>query len=334
MGVANRKKIKKMKRYFGILILSIVAGILIGCGRVPTPSPISTEASKTCAGKAITFGEISDDPNEVIKSKQPFANYMAERLVSLGYECGKVKVVDTDDEMIALIKKGEVDIYMDSMYPAMLVSNATGAQPILRRWRNCDPDYYSVIFTAADSEITSIDDLPGHMVAMDQVYSTSGFALPAVYLIDHGMNLVIKDSFDEALEANEVGIYFSMDDKNTLNLVREGKVSAGATDDYFFTKWEGEAPGELVKLAETASVSRQIVLVRFDLEGDVQKAIIHELSNANLDPAGLAAMKQDADTCKYDDTPFGVEAAFSQMQEMHNKIMEIPGWREATVKDQ
>lgn len=333
MGVANRKKIK-MKRYFGILILSIVAGILIGCGRVPTPSPISTEASKACVGKAITFGEISDDPNEVKASRQPFASYMAEHLASFGIECGRVNVVDTADEMIELVKNGEVDVYMDSIYPAMLLSNATGAQPILRRWRNCDPDYYSVIFTAANSEITSIDDLPGHMVAMDQVYSTSGFALPAVYLLDHGMNLVIKDSFSDQLKGNEVGIFFSMDDKNTLNLVREGKVSAGATDDYYFAKWEGEAPGELVKLAETDSVPRQVVLVRSDLDRALQKAIIQEISNAHLNPTGLSVMEQDAATCKYDDTPLGIETTFRQMQEMHNKIMEIPGWREATLKDQ
>jgi phosphonate transport system substrate-binding protein len=323
-----------MKKYFGMLIQCILVVILFGCNYMPVPSSLPTQVSRSCIGKALTFGEISDDPNEVITSKQPFANYMAGRLASFGYECGKVKVVDNDNQMISLIKNGEVDIYMDSMYPAMLISNASGAQPVLQRWRNCDPEYYSVIFTAADSGITSIDDLPGYMVAMDQIYSTSGFALPAVYLIDQGFSLVIKESFTDSLEVNQVGIFFSMDDKNTLNLVREGKVLAGATDDYYFNKWEGEAPGTLIKLAETTAVPRQIVLIRSDLDQQLQNAIVLELSSAHLNPAGLAAMQQDADTCKYDNTPLGIDTVFSQMQEMHNKIIQIPGWQEATLEKQ
>jgi len=122
-------------------------------------------------------------------------------------------VVLTINEMIEAINNGEVDLYMDSIFPAALVSNATGAQPILRRQRNCDPEYYSVLFTTPDSGITSIEDLPGHMMAMDRSYSTSGFALPAAYLLDRGLNLVIKKSWDEPVAADEVGIFFSLDDK-------------------------------------------------------------------------------------------------------------------------
>lgn len=321
-----------MKRFFGILILSILLGSLWGCNLPLTETPVPTVADDTCRGPAITVGDISDDPDEVITSMLPFANYLAGRLGAFGYECGRVIVPDTVDEIIELIKSEEVDIYLDSMYPATLVSNATDAQPILRRWRNCDPDYYSVIFTTTDSGITAIEDLPGHMMAMDRSYSTSGFALPAVYLIDHGLNLIVKDSYDEMPTMNEVGIYFSLDDKNTLNLVLEGKASAGATDDYFFNKWEQEAPGTLVKLGETVSVPRQAVLVRAGLGSDLQDAIKEELTKAHLDPVGLEILDQAAQTCKFDDTPDGIEAAFEQMQAMHTKIKEIPGWQDAFLQ--
>ena len=263
-----------MKRLFGFLVLGLVLGSLFGCvpGSGPTPPPIvsptppPTWTPGACVGPAITIGEIADKPNEVIASMQPLADYLAGRLAGFGYQCGKVKVVLTIDDMIKAINNGEVDIYMDSIFPAAIVSNGTGAQPILRRWRNCDPDYYSIIFTTPDSGITSVDDLPGHMMAMDRSYSTSGFALPAAYLLDHGLKLAIKKSWDEPVASDEVGIYFSTDDKNTLNLILEGKASAGATDDYYFGKWEEEKPGTLVKLAETAPVLRQVVLVRSSLE--------------------------------------------------------------------
>jgi phosphonate transport system substrate-binding protein len=321
-----------MKRFYYILILAIVVGGLSGCSLPPAETPVPTEASNACVGPTITIGDISDNPAEVIADKRPLANYLAEHLAAFGIKCGKVLVPDTVDKLIAYIKNGEVDIYMDSMYPAFLVSDATGAKPILRRRRNCDDEYYSVIFTTIDSGITSIGDLPGHMIAMDRSYSTSGFALPANYLLDRGLNLVVKDSYDDLVAQDEVGVDYSLDDKNSLNLVLEGKVSAGVTDDWYFGKWDKEAPGRLVKLAETVSVPRQAVLVRSGLGVDLQNAIKDVLANAHLDPVGRSIIEQDAQTCKYDDTPDGIEAAFEQMREMHMKIKEIPGWQDAFLQ--
>jgi phosphonate transport system substrate-binding protein len=323
-----------MKRFWGILTLCTLVVSLSGCSQASSPASTlaSTPAPVPCVGPAITLGDISDNPNQVITSVSPLATYLAGRLAAFGFTCGNVRVPDTTDRMIAYIKNGEVDIYMDSMYPAFLVSQATGAQPILRRWRNCDPEYYSVIFTVAGSGITSIQDLPGHMIAMDRSYSTSGFALPATYLLDHGLNLAVKDRFDVPPAATEAGIYFSLDDVNTLNLVLEGKVSAGATDDYFLNQWDTEAPGRLVKLAQTGSMPRQAVLVRAGLGSDLRQAIKQELAAAHLNPAGLAALKNDADTCKFDDTPEGIGAAFAQMRAMHARLKEIPGWQDAFLK--
>ncbi len=318
-----------MKKVRGILALSILAGALLGCSPPPSEVKAPTKAATPCVGRAITIGDISDNPNEVISDVQPLANYLAEHLASFGIVCGNAAVPDTSDKLIALIKDQKVDIYMDSMYPAFLVSEATGAQPILRRWRNCDPDYYSVIFTTANSGITSIQDLPGHMVAMDRSYSTSGFALPAVYMMDRGLSLSVKESFNDPVAADEVGIYFSLDDVNTLNLVLEGKVVAGATDDYYFGKWTSEAPEKLVKLAETESMPRQAVLVRAGLGSELQNAIKEVLATAHLDPAGYAVLEGDAQTCLFDDTPDGIKAAFEQMRVMHSRIKDIPGWQEA-----
>ncbi len=228
--------------------------------------------------------------------------------------------------MIPLIKNGEVDFYMDSVFPATLLSDATGAQPILRRWRNCDPDYFSVIFTKAGSGISSIDDLRGQMIAMDRPDSTSGFVLPAVFLIDHGLKLVVKKSFTDTVAGNEVGIYFSLADIDTLRLVLDGYVGAGATDDYNFLKLEEDFPGTLTRLAETGSMPRQVVLVRPDLSDDLKEAIKQELVKCDLSPVCVKAMKQNAATCKYDDTPDGIDFALNQMRQMHEKIKSIPGW--------
>jgi phosphonate transport system substrate-binding protein len=333
-----------MNRFFGILVLFTLIGGLSGCGvsqsvlvptptptpaLTPTPAPIPTPMP--CPGKTLTFGEISDDPTEVIESVTPFANYIAGRLAPYGVMCGRVVVRGQIEEMIKLIQDGEVDIIQDSAYPAWFVSSATGAKPILRRWRYCTQEYYSVIFTTKDSGITSIDDLRGKMVAMDNIYSTTGFALPVAYLIDHGLNVALKDSYKDPVGENEIGIIFSYDDINTISLVDSGKVSAGATDDYNFNKHnpnnkETETPGKYVKLAVTSPVMRQVALVRPDMASGLQAAIIDEMSNAHLNKVGLDAMLASVGTCKYDEFPEGIDATFAQMQAMHNKIIVIPGW--------
>ncbi len=314
-----------MKKVRGILALSICVGLLLGCVKPSTPTP----QVKSCSGPAITIGDISDNPDEVIDDTLPLANYLARHLASFGIVCGNAIVPDTSDKLIALIKDQKVDIYMDSVYPAYLVSEATGAQPILRRWRNCYPVYYSVIFTTTSSGIKSIEDLAGHMVAMDRSYSTSGFALPAIYLMDHGLSLAVKEKFTDPVAANEVGIYFSLDDINTLNLVREGKVAAAATDDFYFGQWDKEAPGTLVRLAETESMPRQAVLVRAGLGSELQKTIKEVLATAHLDPEGYAILQNDAQTCMFDDTPEGIKVAFEKMRTMHERLKNIPGWQDA-----
>ena len=93
--------------------------------------------------------------------------------------------------MTQLMASGQVDLYFDSIYPATLVSDITGAQTILRRWRFGVEEYQSVIFASQESGITSIDDLNGHLIAMDSPYSTSGYFMPAAYLVKHELNLVV-----------------------------------------------------------------------------------------------------------------------------------------------
>jgi phosphonate transport system substrate-binding protein len=319
-----------MKRFFGILIQSLVVGSLLGCSLQPTETPVATEPPTPCVGLAITLGDVEDQPTEVISGIQPFANYLAARLAPYGIACGRVRVVDTVDEMVELIKKGEMDIYFDSMYPAYLVSEATGAQPILRQWRNCDPEYHSVIVARADSGIKSIDDLLGHMVAMDNPYSTSGFVLPSSYLIDHGFSLVVKESYSATVAQGEIGIVFSSSDSNSYAWIHTHRVDAAVTDDYTYSNiWETTAPGEVILLAETVPMPRRAVIVRADLPDNLQQAIKDELLQAKSNPEAKAAMDNFVDTCEFDDTPQGIEAAFAQMREMDQKIQAIPGLAEA-----
>src|SRR5512135_2624872 len=91
----NVREGTEMKRFLGILTLCVLVGSLLGCSPSPSENPIPTEMTKSCVGRAITVGDISDNPDEVITGVLPLANYLASRLGDFGYKCGNVIVPDT-----------------------------------------------------------------------------------------------------------------------------------------------------------------------------------------------------------------------------------------------
>ena len=311
-----------MKNFFVKLFLGLTLLALAACGPTPAPAPTATTSApqpeSTKAGRPIIFGDISDDPAEVINGTQPIADYVAGKLGKYGITSGQVRVTTTMDDMIKLLKSGEVDLYFDSTYPATLISDAGGGQIILRRWKFGVEKYNSVIFASKASGITSIDQLPGHIIAMDAPYSTSGFLLPAVLLKEKGLTLVGKKDYSAKAASNEVGFAFTYDDENTLQWVLRGYTSVGATDDYHFdVAFPKETTEELVELARTESTPRQVVIARPGLDSALLDAIKLALigMDAEGNTAGQAALKSYA-TTKFDEFPEGLEAATTRMREM------------------
>lgn len=304
----------KIKTFsFLVVILSFA---LVSCGGGLLPAATDVPATEPVQTHAIVLGDISDDPAEVIEGTQPLADYLAANLADYGVTEGQVRVVTSTEEMAQLLEKGEVDLYFDSTYPATLISDQAGARIILRRWRFGVEEYKSVIFASAASGITSVNELPGHMVAMDAPYSTSGFLLPAVYLTEQGLNLVGKKSTGDPVKSDEIGFAFSYDDENTLQWVISGLADAGVTDDFHFdVDFPEEARGQLVELARTESTPRQVVVIRSGLDDDVVQSIIQVLTTMHETEEGQAAL-EPFQTTKFDEFPEGIDSATTRMREM------------------
>lgn len=282
---------------------------------VPTLEPVET--------RAIVLGDISDDPAEVIEGTQPLADYLASQLSDHGITEGQVRIASSTEEMAKLLADGEVDLYFDSTYPATLISDQSGAKVVLRRWRFGVEEYQSVIFASAASGITSTDQLPGHMVAMDAPYSTSGFVLPSTHLMENGLTLAGKKSTGDPVGDNEVGFVFSYDDENTLQWVLSGLTSAGVTDDYNFdVAFPEEAKAQLVELARTEYTPRQVVVMRSGLDPELAQAIVRVLTTMHETEAGAAAL-EPFQTSKFDEFPEGIESATARMREMMELVKGI-----------
>jgi phosphonate transport system substrate-binding protein len=310
----NSMKTKFFLKFFSIIILIGVSA----CAKQQVNE--TTDVPENEESISIVLGDISDDPGEVIEGSQPLADYLAAGLTEFGITVGEVRIATDVDEMTQLLEDGEVDLYFDSVYPVTQISDAIGAQPILRRWRYGVEEYFTVIFTSEDSGIDSLTDLNGHMMAFDNPFSTSGFLLPAVTLVEEGFTLIGKTGYDEQVSEQEIGFVFSYDDENTLQWVLSGFVAAGATDDYhFYVAFPEEVTEKLIVLAETDSVPRQVVLARPGINPDLLQAIINRLVGANEDPAAQAALEA-FQTTQFDVFPEGIEAAQGRMRDMMQVI--------------
>ncbi len=316
----------KHKIFSLVFAFFITLFIVAGCTDKKTDGEILVTETPTAIveKRAIVLGDISDDPAEVIEGTQPLANYLASQLADVGITVGEVKIAQNADQMIEMIANGEVDLYFDSVYPATLVSDASGGQVILRRWRYGVEKYQSVIFASVDSGITSIDDLHGHLIAFDNQFSTSGFVLPAVYLQKQGVNLVGKEDYNTSVDPNELGFVFSFDDENTIQWILSGFVAAAATDDYYFDQiFSDDIRANLVELARSDFVPRQVVVVSPQMDANMLEAVTEVLLTAHETEAGLAAL-DPFQTSKFDRFPEGIETASKSMRNMVEIINEIP----------
>ena len=306
------------------LLTCCILFALVACATaVPDLTATTENISTPELNIPIVLGDISDDPAEVIEGTQPLADYLALQLADFGITEGQVKIAATVEEMSYLLSTGQVDLYFDSVYPATLVSDASGAHPILRRWRFGVEEYHSVIFASKESGIEFIGELPGHTISFDSPYSTSGFLLPSVYLLEKDLNLVGKRSFNDPVKSNDVGFVFSYDDENTLQWVLSGFVAAGVTDDYNFdVAFPESATDNLVVLARTESIPRQVVVIRSDINPNLQDAIIKILITMHDSDVGQAALGP-FQTSKFDEFPEGIEAAENRMRDMMGGISDL-----------
>lgn len=306
-----------------LLFLLLIGMLAAGCAPapaltpVPTQPPAPTEAAPAPTG-VLTLGDISDDPAEKIEKFRSLADYLAANLGEYGIGKVEIKIAPDLDTMVKWLESGEVDIYFDSPFPAMYVSDNSGAQPILRRWRRGVEEYHSVIFVLKESGITSVQQLNGHAIAYEEPFSTTAYFLPTAYLIKEGLTLVEKQSPEAAVGENEVGYVFTGDDENIVQWVLSKKVTAGAIDNFtFFEDIPEETRANLTVLLETEDVARHITLVSAKLDAELVEAIKSVLVNLDEQPEGPKILEEFEKTSKFDEFPEGLEAALTRMRELY-----------------
>lgn len=305
-----------------LISIFVIAALLVSaCATQPTPTATPEPPTPTDALEGvITIADIGDDPSDVIEAFQPLADYLAANLGEFGIGVGEVRVAPDIDTMTELVESGDIDIYFDSPYPALLVSEGSGGAPILRRWKEGIEEYHSVIFSLAESDVDTLEDLQGHIIAFDEIYSTSGYMLPLSYMVEAGLTAVEKPDTDAAVADDEVGYVFSGDDENAVQWVISGLVDAAVVDSGVFSEIPEETRDQLTVIAETESLPRHMVIVSPTISEDLRDAIHDILIAMDESEEGQAVLLAFEETAQFDDFPGGADAALERMRELYQLV--------------
>ncbi|MBI4523501.1 MAG: phosphate/phosphite/phosphonate ABC transporter substrate-binding protein [Deltaproteobacteria bacterium] len=251
--------------------------------------------------KLLSIGSVGDAPTEEIQKFLSLANHVARQLHSDGFDQGKVVVGKTIPEMAAFLREGKVDLYIDSPFPSLAVSRLCGSKLLLRRWKNGISDYNAVIFTRLDSGLDGLKKLKGKMIAFKEPFSSSGYFLPKMFLMQQGFKLIPKKDASDPVRPGEVGYVFSSDEENTVAWVLREKVSAGAMDVQRYLEEAGKSPETFKIVHTTFSIPRHLVSHRADLPSKLVARIKDILTNMHLSEDGKKALEAFQKTNKFDE---------------------------------
>lgn len=300
----------------------IIAFVISGCGlnsatSTATPPPTAAPTTTLARNTMIVLGEVSDEPSKKIERLQPLADYVSKRLDKVGITSAQIKIAPNLETMARWLKSGEVDIYFDSPYPAMLVNSQSDALPILRRWRRGEAEYYAVIFARNDSGINTLNDLKGKTIGLQDAVSTSGYLLPLSLLVKGGLKAVELKNADLSVPADQVGYVFTNDDDNTIQWVISKKVSAGAVDIRSYSKISAESRSKMNLLGESEKVPRQVVMVRPAMDKATQEMIYSIFIEMEKSSEGQIVLKAFDETTRFDALPVGT---LERMKELYTLV--------------
>ncbi|PHS06127.1 MAG: hypothetical protein COA78_14650 [Blastopirellula sp.] len=253
--------------------------------------------------QTLTIGSISDEPSAEIRTFLPFAGYLESELSNDGIKKVKIRIARSLSEMAEFMKEGKVDLYIDSPFSALVVSKLSGSRITLRRWKEGLDKYHSVVFVKKQSDIHTIEDLKGKMIAFEEPFSSSSYLLPLMSMQDMGHSLVEKRNATMRVRHREIGYVFSNADLNTMVWVQHGKAAAGVMSTAALIKHAKDKRNQLRVIHETFDIPRHVVVFRGKISQKLDQRLQHVLSKMHQSEAGRNVLAQFDRTTKFDSIP-------------------------------
>lgn len=218
-------------------------------------------------------------------NRQDTINEQRKLVKAIGEELGKKTILvyrNTNDELLALLKEGKIDVAIISTGSYMLHGKSSNVTLLAMQSRKEKTFYNGFILVPKDSSALTVGDLEGKRMLYVDPNSYSGYLSVIAFLWNQGYN---PNNFFSSTT-------FSYSHDTSLRDVAADKVDAAAVDSYVYDYVNVKEP-ELIKRVRILAVLPQAgtgpVVARADLpDKERVKEVFLNLQN-NSD--GRAAMK-------------------------------------------
>jgi phosphonate transport system substrate-binding protein len=252
---------------------------------------------------SLVLGSVSSKPAEEMRNFLPLAHYLAGQLKSVGIDKGEVRIAKTAKHMAKYMKRGKVDVYIDSPFPVLAASMSCGSKFLVRRWKKGVGEYQSVIFVRKDSGIDDLKGLVGKIISFEEPASSSGYLFPLMALTKSECDVAEMADASDTPEKDEIGFVFSGENENTMLWVLKKKVQAGALDNQSFLKLSKTRVGELKIIGQTGMIPRHIVSCRADLAEPIVARLKEVLIGMENSEEGKKVLLGFQKTLRFDKLP-------------------------------
>jgi phosphonate transport system substrate-binding protein len=277
--------------------------------------------------ETLVIGRVADDPTKYNKVLKPLLDYVVSQTKDVGVTEGSVAMTKTIEETVQLLKARKVDWVTAGITSALIYQEKTGAEILLRTWRDGAPVYQTVFFTRQDSAIRSLKDLKGKRIALQDPHSTSAYFIPVGILRASGLRLTRLSAPEQKFPRDEIGYVFAGNELNISTWVHRGLAEVGAYNDQ---NWQHpQTNPEIIKkdlriFYQHKPLPRMVEVFRKELDPGIKRRIKEVLLHADEDPAAQDALKSYSNTTKFDEfkgeAQEGLEEARRMMKFMPNEL--------------
>jgi phosphonate transport system substrate-binding protein len=250
----------------------------------------------------LVLGRISDDPRAHYAQLKPLLDYVVAHMADVGITGGRILMARDARQMSSYLRRGRVDWVTETSGTGMDLQRRSGAEPLLLTERGGASVYHTILFTRADSGITTLAGLRGKAVALQGVGSTSAYVMPAATLLSAGLPMEILLSPQDRPDQDSVGYVFARSELNIAAWVDKGMVDAGALSNLDW-KDPRRMPDAFRRnmrvLAQTPDYPRALEMVRPGLDPAVRVRLRQVLLDAAQDPQAREAMKRFFGTTRF-----------------------------------
>ena len=277
-------------------------------------------------GSTLVIGKVSSNPKKHYRYLKPIVSYMAEQMQDLGVDNADVLMAKDHDQLVRYMRLGKVDWVTETPLITLILQKHAGAEILLRKWKKGVPEYHTVFFAHKDAGVTSLSDLKGKTITLQDEGSTSAFLVPIAIMLEAGLEPVRMDSIRDTPPVDKVGYVLTEEEITMSTWVNKHLVAAGAYSnlDWILSDHNPEKfRREHVVFHKSAAFPRAFEVVNRDLPATVKQRLKQQLLNIHQARDAEYLLRAYQKTTKFDEVTADI---VESLQDLQQKKMKVDGY--------